>query len=179
MPRAPRDLAPGIQHVGVGASGAGIYFQDDLDRLTWMRLFASTIDRLSWRCIAVCLLSTHWHVIVDLPDNSLAAGMHRLVGGYSRRFNARHGRAGYLVRDRYWSRRKETPAAVLEAFRYVARNPVGAGLVQRPEDWSWSSYGRTIGVSDSFGFVNAEIVLAEFGATRLAQIRGLRQFIDA
>lgn len=105
--------------------------------------------------------------------------MHRLVGGYSRRFNERHGRVGYLVRDRYWSRRKETPEAVLEAFRYVAQNPVGAGLVQRPEDWRWSSYGKTIGVADSFSFVDAADVLAEFGTTRIAQIRGLRRFVES
>ena len=179
MPRAPRDLAPGIQHVGVSATAAGVYFHDDLDRVTWLRLFVSTIDRFAWRCIGVCLLSTHWHAIVDLPDDSLAAGMHRLIGGYSRRHNERHERAGYLVRGRYWSRRKETPDAVLEAFRYMARNPVAAGLVQRPEDWRWSSYATTIGVSDTFGFVDAADVLAEFGTTPIAQIRGLRRFVDS
>lgn len=179
VPRAPRDLAPGIQHVGISASGAAAYFRDDLDREIWLRLFIATVDRFGWRCIAVCLLSTHWHAIVDLPDGSLAAGMHRLVGGYSRRFNQRHERVGYLVRDRYWSRRKETPEAVLASFRYVALNPVGAGVVERPEDWPWSSYGRTIGVSDSFGFVNAADVLGEFGSARAAQIRGLRRFVES
>jgi putative transposase len=179
VPRAQRDLAPGIQHIGVGATGAGVYFNDDLDRETWLRLFCSTLDRLTWRCLAVCLLSTHWHAIVDLPDNSLAAGMHRIVGGYSRRYNLRHERTGYLVRSRYWSRRKETPEAVLEAFRYVARNPIGAGLVARPEDWRWSSYARTIGASQSFEFVDAADILGEFGSTRIAQIRGLRRFVES
>ena len=179
MSRGLRDLAPGIQHVGVSATGTVIYFHDDIDRATWLRLFTSTIDRFGWRCLAFCMLSTHWHAIVDLSDNSLAAGMHRLVGGYSRRFNEHHRRAGYLVRNRYWSRRKETSGAVLAAFRYVAQNPIRAGLVQRPEDWAWSSYGRTIGVSDSFGFVNADDVLGEFGGTRTAQIRGLRRFVES
>lgn len=105
--------------------------------------------------------------------------MHRLIGGYSRRFNERHERAGYLVRTRYWSRRKETSDAVLQAFRYLARNPLGAGLVQRPEDWPWSSYGKTIGVSSSFDFVDATDVLAEFGSTRIAQIAGLRRFVES
>jgi putative transposase len=105
--------------------------------------------------------------------------MHGLVGGYSRRFNDRHVRAGYLVRDRYWSRRKDEPAALLEAFRYVARNPVAAGLVDRPEDWRWSSYGTTVGVSEMFGFVDASPVLGEFGATRAAQVQGLRRFVEA
>ena len=114
-----------------------------------------------------------------VPDASLARGMHRLVGGYSKRFNARHVRTGYLVRDRYWSRRKDTPSALLEAFRYVARNPVAAGLADRPEDWRWSSYATVVGISDTFRFVDATDVLGEFGATRRAQVRGLRRFVDA
>jgi REP element-mobilizing transposase RayT len=177
--RPLRDLAPGIQHVGVSAAGAAPYFQDDLDRAIWLRLFVSTVSRYRWRCIAVCLLSTHWHAIVETPDASLALGMHRLVGGYSKRFNNRHARTGYLVRGRYWSRRKDSPAALLAAFRYVAWNPVAAGLVDRPEDWRWSSFGATVGASDLFDFVDAADVLGEFGSTRAAQIRGLRRFVEA
>ncbi|HJQ74896.1 MAG TPA: hypothetical protein VJ814_08420 [Gaiellaceae bacterium] len=179
MPRSPRDLGPGIQHIGVSAAGAAPYFQDDLDRAIWLRLFVATVSRHEWRCLSVCLLSTHWHAIVELQDGSLARGMHGLVGGYSKRFNERHARTGYLVRGRYWSRRKDTPTEVLEAFRYVAKNPVAAGLSDRPEDWRWSSYGATIRVSELFGFVDATAVLGEFGATRAAQIRGLRRFIEA
>jgi REP element-mobilizing transposase RayT len=179
VPRSPRDLAPGIQHVGVSAAGAATYFWDDLDRAIWLRLFVATGSRYGWRCVAVCLLSTHWHAIVEIPDGSLARGMHRLVGGYSRRFNDRHARTGYLVRGRYWSRRKDSPAAVLEAYRYVARNPVAAGLVDRPEDWRWSSYGAAVGVSDLFAFVEPGVVLGEFGSTRATQVRGLRRFVDA
>lgn len=152
---------------------------DDLDRAIWLRLFVAAVSRHQWRCLAVCPLSTHWHAILDVPDGSLAQGMHGLVGGYSKRFNDRHGRAGYLVRGRYWSKRKDTAAAILEAFRYVARNPVAAGLVDRPEDWRWSSYGGTVGVSEMFSFVDASDVLGEFGATRAMQIRGLRSFVDA
>ena len=178
VPRSPRDLAPGIRHVGVSAAGAASYFHDDLDRAIWLRLFVATVSRYRWRCVVVCLLSTHWHAIVETPDSSLALGMHGLVGGYSKRFNDRHGRSGYLVRGRYWSRRKDSGSALLEAFRYVARNPVAAGLVERAEDWRWSSYGATVGVSETFGFVDAAVVLGEFGSTRAAQIRGLRHFIE-
>jgi hypothetical protein len=67
---------------------------------------------------------------------------------------------------------------VLEAFRYVARNPVAAGLADRPEDWRWSSYGTVVGVSDMFGFVDATSVLGEFGATRQMQVQGLRRFVE-
>lgn len=138
----------------------------------------TTVSRYHWRCLAVCLLSTHWHAIVETPDASMAQGMHGLIGRYSRRFNERHARTGYLVRSRYWSRRKEAPDALLEAYRYVVKNPVAAGLADRPEDWRWSSFGTTVGISDAFAFVDASYILGEFGSTRAAQIRGLRRFVE-
>ncbi len=162
----------------MSATGSGLYFLDDVDRATWLRLFTDTVDRFRWRCLAVCLLSTHWHALVDVPDDSLPKGMHRLVGRYTKRFNDRHLRPGYLVRGRYWSLRKETAEEVLSAFCYIARNPVGAALVARPEDWPWSSYGATVGVSQRFAFADAAAVLGEFGTTKAAQIRGLRRFVD-
>jgi hypothetical protein len=50
--------------------------------------------------------------------------------------------------------------------------------VERPEDWRWSSYGTTIGVSETFGFVDAREVLGEFGSAQTTQIRGLRRFVE-
>jgi putative transposase len=179
MPRPPRDLAPGIRHLGVSAAGSAHYFEDDLDRAIWLRLFVATLQRYEWRCIAVCLMSTHWHAMVDVPARSLPDGMHLLVGGYTKRFNGRRARSGYLVRGRYWAARKDAPAEVLAAFRYVARNPIEAGIVERAEDWRWSSYGTTIGVSEMFAFVDARDVLCEFGTARSTQIQGLRRFVES
>jgi putative transposase len=163
MPRPPRDSAPGIHHVGSGASGPALYFLDDVDHATWLRLLVSTAARHSWKLIIVVQLSTHWHAIVDVADYSLPGGMQYLNGEYSKAFNARHGRVGYLVRDRYWSRRKTTAAELVNAYCYAANNPVAAGIVTRAEDWRWSSYSTTIGLSDAYSFVDASVVLAEFG----------------
>jgi hypothetical protein len=53
-------------------------------------------------------------------DDSLSIGMHWLNSEYSKAFNDRHGRVGYLVRDR---------------FRYVVGDPVRAGIVDRAAEW--------------------------------------------
>ena len=105
--------------------------------------------------------------------------MHRLNTAYGRRFNARHDRVGYLVRDRFWSRRKDTDAAVNAAFRYVARNPVEAGVVERPEDHHWSSYATTIGAATAFSFVDPTLVLCQFGPTRAVAIAALRRYVTS
>jgi REP-associated tyrosine transposase len=179
MPRAPRDLAPGVFHVGVGATGPSNYFRDEVDHMTWTRLLVRAIRRHGWTCIAFCQFSTHWHALLDVPDDSLSRGMHALNCEYAKAFNVRHGRVGYLVRDRYWSRRKDSDEAVLTAFRYVVENPVNAGIVRRAEDWPFSSYATTIGLADSFPFVDAGIVLRQLATTPAAAVVALRAFVAA
>jgi REP-associated tyrosine transposase len=124
-------------------------------------------------------MTTHWHALVDVPDRSLSMGMHWLNSEYSKGFNDRHGRVGYLVRDRFWARRKEDEAALLEAYRYVVNNPVRAGIVGRAEDWPWSSFATTVGIRDAFPFVDASPVLASFGGHELAARRALRKLVDS
>jgi REP-associated tyrosine transposase len=178
MPRPPRDFAPGVHHIGAGASGPSQYFRDDVDHASWLRLFAKVLDRQGWTCIVVCHLSTHWHAIVEVRDHSLPDGMQYLNGEYARAFNERHGRVGYLIRDRYWSRRKSDDLELLNAYCYAVNNPVAARIVVRAEDWPWSSYATTLGLADSFLFVDAGIVLRQFGPDPAAAAVALRRYVS-
>jgi hypothetical protein len=82
---------------------------------------------------------------------------------YSKRFNARHDRSGHFVRRRFGSRRITDGRDLLGAYAYVVLNPVSEGMCPRAEDWRWSSYATTLGLTTDFGFVDARLVLAELG----------------
>ncbi len=170
----PRDVAPGLRHVVVGAVSPELYFRDDVDHLTWTRRLVATLDRFDWTCIAVCELPTHVHLVLDVPDESLPVGMQRLTGEYGKDYNARHGRVGALVRERYWSRRLESGADLLGVVSYLALNPVVAGLADRPEDWPWSSHATMVGLAETFAFVDATAVLAQLGPFRPSRSRRSR-----
>jgi putative transposase len=166
VPSPPRDLAPGLRHIWVNATGSEHYFVDLDDRIVWLRLLQKALGRYDWTCLAFCQMGTHVHLVVDVPDRSLALGMKELNMAYSRDFNARHGREGQFVRRRYGSRRINDGRDLVGAYAYVVANPVVAGLCGRPEDWRWSSYASTLGISDDFPFVNAALAVAEAGGTR-------------
>ena len=151
------------------------YYVDDVDRLTWIRLLVRVRDRHGWRVLAFCQMTTHVHLLLDVRDASLPAGMEYLNREYSRDFNARHGRSGHLVRKRYGSRRVQGARDLLGAFAYVSLNPVEAGVCNRPEDWRWSSYATTVGLTRDFPFVDARMVLAEVGD----RVDRLRAAVDA
>jgi len=177
MPRKKRDRAPGIHHVVVGAAGPISYYRDEVDRMGWTRRVVRTLARYDWTCVILCQLTTHVHALLDIPDESLPDGMRDLTAGYTREFNARHDRFGYLVRDRYWSTRIKTNEHLLATFRYIARNPLGAGLSARPEDWYWSSFATSCRLAGTFPFVDATLVLSQFGSSPAAATAALRDFV--
>lgn len=175
MAKSRRDQAPGIHHVWVNATSHWEYFMDDVDRLSWLRLLVRVCSRESWTTLAFCQMTTHVHALLHVPSSSLANGMRYLNREYSLDFNARHGRAGYLVRSRYGSRRIESGSDLLGAYAYVVLNPVEAGACRRPEDWRWSSYATSIGLTLDFSFVDAGLVLGEAGGTKAE----LQQMVNA
>ncbi len=165
MSNRPRDNAPGIHHVIVKTAGPIDYFVDHIDRLDWLRRFIRVLDRYAWGCLLMCQMNTHVHTIVDVPDWSLSDGMQRLNCGYGKEYNARHDRSGNLVGARFWSERKTTNEALIAAFRYVALNPVRAGICERAEEWFWSSFATSCGLATTFPFADVAHVLAALDAS--------------
>lgn len=175
MPAKPRDSAPGVHHVWVNATSHWPYFVDDADRLTWLGLLIRVRDRHGWRVLAFCQMTTHVHALVEVADESLSLGMEHLNREYSKDFNGRHGRHGHLVRKRFGSRRVRDGRDLLGAYAYVVLNPVEAGTCRRAEDWRWSSYATTVGLTDDFLFTDAALVIAEAGG----RVDHLRALVDA
>jgi putative transposase len=161
--------------VWVNATGNERYYFDNDDRVVWVRLLASVLEHFDWRCLAFCQLSTHVHLIISVPDTSLPVGMKHLNMTYSRDFNARHDRVGQFVRRRYGSRRIVDGRDLVGTYAYVVLNPVLAGLCPQPEDWRWSSYATTLGISNDFPFADASLAVAEAGGSAEA----LRRTVEA
>jgi putative transposase len=141
MPRPPRfQPAGGIFHITTrGNRGQPIYL-DDHDRLLFLRVFARIVERSGWTRFAWCLMTNHFHLVVRTPTESLASGMHHLNGRYARRFNARHSFQGHVFERRYDARFIDTERQFEDTVRYVAFNPVKAGLCESPADWPWCNF---------------------------------------
>jgi putative transposase len=179
MARPLRPLvAGGLYHVTSNATGWERLFLNDAERGFFLRLLGDVVPRLQWRCRAYCLLGTHYHLMVETPEANLDRGMQRLNGLYAQWFNRQHQRAGHLVADRYYSVLVERQSHALDVVRYIARNPIGAGLCRSPESWPWSSYAATIGKAEPPAFLDADEVIRWFSARRGAGVRRLRAFVE-
>jgi REP element-mobilizing transposase RayT len=139
-----------------------IYLDDD-DRFVFETILEDVVQRFDWTCESFAQMTTHYHLQLLTPHANLAAGMQSLKGRYAAYFNHRHGSEGHLFFRRYHSELIETEAHHLEVSRYIALNPVRAGLCRRPCDWPWSSYAETIGRGWTRPYVSSEALLRIFG----------------
>jgi REP-associated tyrosine transposase len=121
-----------------GVDGTAIV-RDDTDRLTWVSLLARTTDQFRWRLWTYCLLTNHFHLVVEAALIDLSGGMHRLNGMYAQRFNRRHRRTGHLFGERFGVRAIDNERQLVATCAYVRANPVRAGLCEAPEAWPWSA----------------------------------------
>jgi len=179
MARLPRlQAANAIFHVtNRGVLGAPIY-DDDHDRVAFLRIFADVVEREAWVCHSYCLMTNHYHALVWTPRANLASGMHRLNGNYAQSFNRRHRRMGHVFYRRYASVLIQSDAHFVEAVQYIAMNPVRAGAAKTPLDWEWSSYAALIGRAPAPPFLTTSGVLAQFGGDPKATRRRLRAFVE-
>ncbi|MFH1151067.1 MAG: hypothetical protein V1748_11400 [Actinomycetota bacterium] len=163
MARPPRSqLLPGVFHVSSHGVGERRVFLDDFDRVSFLRLLGSVVHRFRWICCAYCLLSTHYHLIVDTDPESLSRGLQALHSVYSLRFNDRHKRRGSLFREHCMCDRIDDDYRFRNALKYVARNPVDAGICAHPGEWVWSSYNATAGTIRGREFLSVQPVLSLF-----------------
>jgi putative transposase len=152
-------------------------FLDDDDRTHFCALFIRVLRRAGWACRAFCFMTTHYHLLHDVPAETLQAGMHRLNGLYAQGFNVRHDRSGHLFGDRYSHDPVESDGHMLEVLRYIARNPVEAGLCEKPSDWYWGSYRGCVELDEGFPFVDSTLLRSYFGADRARATELIRHFV--
>jgi len=175
MARRPRgEIYAGTYHVTTRSAGPIPMFLDDRDRRRFCELLAKTIRTHRWVCRAFCLMTTHYHLLVDVEDNALQPGMHSINGPYAQRFNARHGRSGHLRGDRYRAREVRSDGHMLYLVRYISLNPVKAGFCERPSEWRWGSYRGLAGLDAGFRFVQHARLRSLFGPDpgSAARLRG-------
>lgn len=179
VPRRPRDFVPGgIYHVSSHGSDQRPLFVFDDDRIAFLDRLWKAADRHELGCIAYCLMGTHYHLIVQVPDARISKALQELHGGYARHFNLVHGRTAHLFRHRFFARLVDTDSYLLTVCRYLAHNPVLAGMCGRPADWPWSSHRATAGLVSAGSHLRETALREAFEGGRHWRAR-YRDFVDA
>jgi len=120
-------------------------FLKDADFDAFERGLAKTLESRPMRIVAYAVLPNHWHFVLwPKRDGDLGAFMQKLTITHVRNWQENRRRVGYghLYQGRYKSFPIQNDDHFYQVVRYVERNPLRAGLVDRAEDWRWGSLWR-------------------------------------
>lgn len=93
------------------------------------------------KIISYCIMPTHLHFIIgEEKEEGISKFMANILNSYTRYFNLLHNRKGPLWESRFKKVLVETDEQLLHLTRYIHLNPTTAGLIDKPEDWRFSSY---------------------------------------
>jgi putative transposase len=152
----------GIYHVVARGNERRAIFEGDHDRHRFLETLDAIVNVYDVRCHAYCLMTNHYHVLLETRRPNLSQAMRQLNGVYGQRFNRRHARTGHVFQGRFSATLVDRDAYLLEVCRYVVLNPVRAGLVERAGDWPWSSHGACAGQTNTPTFLCTAWILQAF-----------------
>lgn len=165
MPRRPRyELPDGLAHVCTRGVRRNAIYLDGNDRRRFLAVAEDAFGESGCICHAYCLMTNHYHLLVEGERVAVSDLMWRINGFYAQAFNRRHDLTGHVFERRFFAEPVSDDAQAVATARYVVRNPLRARMCERPEDWPWSSFAATAGLAVAPPFLTMEFVLGFFGA---------------
>lgn len=173
------ELAGGLYHITSRGDQREDIYLDDTDRNKWLELLGQVCERYNWRCHAYCLMTNHYHFVVETVEGNLSQGMRQLNGVYTQYVNHTHHRVGHVFQGRYKGILVDKDSYLLELTRYVVLNPVRAHMVNEVKAWPWSSYHAMIGEQQSPEWLETDWLLSQFSVQRKRAVAKYKDFVRA
>lgn len=153
-------------------------FKSQKDREKFLSYLESASNRYGAVIHVYCLMSNHYHLLLETPAGNMAEIMRHLNGAYTTYFNVKRKRSGHLFQGRYKAILIEADEYATELSRYIHLNPVNAGMVVRPEEYQWSSYRSYIGDAAPPAWLQTGFILGYFGNKAAVAGKKYRLFVE-
>ena len=144
----------------------------------FLRTLQEASDLWKLRVAAYCLLSNHYHLLVQTPDGNLSRAMRHVDGVYTQRFNRIHGHDGPLFRGRYKSILVDADSYLLKLVRYIHCNPVNAGICATPDSYEWSSHAAYTSRAARWEWLYRQKVMSMLNPQARMQMRAYRRLMS-
>jgi putative transposase len=152
MPRSARQTPGGYVYHALNRATARLkLFRKAADYAAFLRVLDEALLRHPLRVVGYCVMPTHWHFVLwPVADGELTACLRWLTLTHSVRWHKHYNStgSGHVYQNRFKAFAVAEDEHLLSVLRYVERNPLRAGLVQRAEDWPWSSLGCRLAGGD-------------------------------
>lgn len=152
-------------------------FSKDSDYDTFIDLLKEIFEDYNVNISAYCLMSNHYHLLVQTPDANLSRAMRHLNGVYTQRYNKNHHCDGQLFRGRFKAILVDADSYLLELLRYIHRNPIEAGLVESLQKYNFSSHKGYLSKAKKWDWLHKRFPLSLFSKDHAESVRLYKQFV--
>ncbi len=168
MVRSLRLEYPGaVYHVMSRGDARKSITRSQKDRSLFLEVLVEACEKYNILVHGYCLMTNHYHLLVETPDGNLSIAMRHINGVYTQRSNARNKTVGHIFQGRYKAILVDKDEYLLCLCRYIELNPVRAGLVESPDEWEWSSFRQITGIADKgVPFLQTDWILSQFGKSQ-------------
>ena len=180
MGRPLRIEYPGaFYHITARGNERKNIFKSNRDRERFLGYLGSASERYKAIIHTYSLMDNHYHILLQTPAGNLSQIMHHINGAYTNYFNVKRKRSGHLFQGRYKALLVDIYEYALELSRYIHLNPVKAGMVDKPEQYKWSSYRDYINVNKSSKWLYTEFILSLFSRKTSIAKKQYRRFVES
>jgi REP element-mobilizing transposase RayT len=153
-------------------------FLNDRDKEKFLEYLAKANQRFSIIFHTYCLMSNHFHLLVETQEPNLSMAMQWINVSYATYFNRKRGRHGHLFQGRFKAILIDADEYLKHLSRYIHLNPVRAKMVPTPSEYQWSSYPAFIGELEAAPFLETDWLLSNFGKSKKKARRNYKDFVE-
>jgi REP element-mobilizing transposase RayT len=151
-------------------------FRTDKDYEYFLGLLQSLREKYGLLVHSYCLMTNHYHLYIEIPNGGLSKIMRQLDGNFTQKFNNRHKRVGPLFQGRYKATLIDEDSYSLQLSKYIHLNPLKAKMVEKLEQYKWSSYPAFIGKVKVPNFLQTDWLLSQFHGSKRRAVKELKAF---
>ncbi len=179
MARPLRVEYPGaFYHVVNRGNNQENIYRNDRDREKFLEYLERAAERYSIIIHTYCLMSNHYHLLVETPEANLSLTMQWINVSYAAYFNRKRDRRGHLFQGRFKAILIDADEYLKHLSRYIHLNPVRAKMVSSPAEYVWSSYPGFIGKEKAPTFLKTDWLLSSFGRNKKQAKRNYQDFVE-
>ena len=132
-------------------------FEESVDYNKMKSILKEIKEEMKFEIYVYCFMTNHVHILLkESKRGDISLIMKRLLTKYARYYNRKYKRSGALIANRYKSQPVDVDEYFLAVVRYIHQNPVKAKMVNKIEEYSWSSYCEYL--FDKSGLADKEFV---------------------
>ena len=153
-------------------------FSDRHDYLMFINLLIEISEMWNVNIAAYCLMTNHYHILLQTPDGNISRCMRHLNSIYTQRYNRRHGLDGQLFRGRYKSILVCNDSHLLQLVRYIHKNPLKADIVKDMPDYEWSSYKGYLSYAKKWNWLHKDYIFSMITPKKRGRLKPFIEFMQ-